>query len=129
MTIERSHKMTIERSQKMTYSKYLFISFMLLNMYSKNKFSSDSSTWRTFEGPLAVPWTLKILRSLCGSTSVTETRLDCVSASTLLKYFLVKCDISLRANASAIQPSTLALLRTVDLSFLSCLSIGYIHRH
>jgi hypothetical protein len=38
------------------------------------------------------------------------------------KYLLEKFVISLHVNAFAIQPSTLALLRTVTLSFFSSLS-------
>jgi hypothetical protein len=74
------------------------------------------------------PFIEKIDSSLNGTSLTTWYRV--VGAFTLLareKYMLEKFIISLHANTSAIHPSTLALLRTVYLSFFNSLSSLYIH--
>src|SRR6266540_2227921 len=62
-----------------------------------------------------------------GASSIWYRVVGAYTLCSAVKYVLEKCAISFRAYASAMHPSTLALLRTVDLIFFSSLSSLYIH--
>jgi hypothetical protein len=78
--------------------------------------------------PTLLPFHWKIDSSLNGTSSTMWYRVVWAFTSFAHeKYLLEKFVISLHLNAFAIQPSTLALLRTITLSFFNSLSWLYIH--
>jgi hypothetical protein len=108
--------------------KYWSISSIFAYMYSKADICSSSVGWYAVQAPTVTPVYWKIWRSLQGMSSSTWYRK--VGALILwcsAKYTLVKYVISFNLNSSVMQPSTLALLWTIVLSFFKALSMWYIH--